>query len=175
MTNAKAITTIVKRKEKEKPTAITKVLPTVTSLNSSKITSRRAKDVHPKEKTELPKEKTELPKEKTELRKEKAAHPKGKEDLHAKIKKAEQRENATVKTAASATVTGVQAMARTPLLPTIKMEIITVTMPKQLRTTIPSHKLLWLIKNKIACLPIIYLLLTACHSNTVYHSYSIPL
>ena len=80
-----------------------------------------------------------------------------------------------VKTAASATVTGVQAMARTPLLPTIKMEIITVTMPKQLRTTIPSHKLLWLIKNKIACLPIIYLLLTACHSNTVYHSYqSIP-
>ena len=48
-------------------------------------------------------------------------------------------------------------------------------MPKQLRTTIPSHKLLWLIKNKIACLPIIYLLLTACHSNTVYHSYqSIP-
>ena len=143
MTNAKAITTIVKRKEKEKPTAITKVLPTVTSLNSSKITSRRAKDVHPKEKTELPKEKTEL-------RKEKAAHPKGKEDLHAKIKKAEQRENATVKTAASATVTGVQAMARTPLLPTIKMEIITVTMPKQLRTTIPSHKLLWLIKNKIS-------------------------
>ena len=119
--------------------------------------------------------KTELPKEKTELRKEKAAHPKGKEDLHAKIKKTEQRENATVKTAASATVTGVQAMARTPLLPTIKTEIITVTMPKQLRTTIPSHKLLWLIKNKIACLPIIYLLLTACHSNTVYHSYqSIP-
>ena len=59
-----------------------------------------------------------------------------KPDLHAKIKKAEQRENATVKTAASATVTGVQAMARTPLLPTIKMEIITVTMPKQLRTTI---------------------------------------
>lgn len=45
-------------------------------------------------------------------------------------------------------------------------------MPKQLRTTIPSHKLLWLIKNKIACLPIIYLLLTACHSNTVYHSYN---
>jgi len=153
---------------KKKPTAITKVLPTVTSLNSSKITSRRAKDVHPKGKTELPKEKTEL-------RKEKAAHPKGKEDLHAKIKKTEQRENATVKTAASATVTGVQAMARTPLLPTIKTEIITVTMPKQLRTTIPSHKLLWLIKNKIACLPIIYLLLTACHSNTVYHSYqSIP-
>ena len=168
MTNAKAITTIVKRKEKEKPTAITKVLPTVTSLNSSKITSRRAKDVHPKGKTELPKEKTEL-------RKEKAAHTKGKEDLHAKIKKTEQRENAAVKTAASATVTGVQAMARTPLLPTIKTEIITVTMPKQLRTTIPSHKLLWLIKNKIACLPIIYLLLTACHSNTVYHSYqSIP-
>ena len=109
-----------KKKEKEKPTAITKVLPTVTSLNSSKITSRRAKDVHPKGKTELPKGKTELPKGKTELRKEKAAHPKGKEDLHAKIKKTEQRENATVKTAASATVTGVQAMARTPLLPNNK-------------------------------------------------------
>lgn len=47
-------------------------------------------------------------------------------------------------------------------------------MPR-LRMTNPNRKLLWPTKNKIACLPIVCLLLAACNSNTVYHSYqSIP-
>lgn len=34
-----------------------------------------------------------------------------------------------------------------------------------------SRKILHLLKNKTACLPVVCLLLAACHGNTVYHSY----